>query len=63
MSGIIKKQFYPSEVIILDNDEVRLKFESGFGDGSIRIYLKDIYDFSGQFKVDEMSDYVDRLND
>lgn len=53
------KKFYPTDVEFISHTEVLLKTDFGIGDGSVRLYMYDIYDYSGQFKVDEISSGVD----
>jgi len=59
--GTTKKVFYPSEIEIITLDEFIIKTDTSFADGDIRLYLKGIYDYSGQFKYSELSTDVTRL--
>ena len=62
VNGIVKKKFYPYEVDVISNNEIVLKTESAYEDGEIRFYMHNVYDFSGQFKIEELSINVDRLD-
>lgn len=59
-SGSTKKLFYPMEIEIVSYDEVLVRTEISFGDGSIRLYMKDVYDYSGQYRYAEISSDVER---
>ncbi len=57
-NGALKKFFYPVAVSVVNDREVLLELEASYGDGDLRVTLEKVYDYSGQYRYENISESI-----